>query len=87
MPYPHHLGEAPLYHMDVYRLEDSKEDIGIKDYFNKDGVCIIEWAELIEDSLPKERLDITFKIIDENTRVLKFVPHGEKYEIICNSVL
>ena len=80
-------GEAPLYHMDAYRLEDPKEDIGIKDYFNKDGITIIEWAELIEDKLPKERLDIFFKIVDENTRVLKFVPYGEKYESIVNSVL
>ena len=80
-------GEAPLYHMDVYRLEDSEEDIGFSDYFNKDGVTIIEWAELIEDKLPEERLDVYFKVIDENTRVLKFIPHGKQYEDICNSVL
>ena len=80
-------GEAPLYHMDVYRLEDSNEDIGFSDYFNKDGICIIEWAELIEDKLPEKRLDVVFKMIDENTRVLKFIPHGKEYEDICNSVL
>ena len=80
-------GEAPLYHMDVYRLEDSKEDIGLADYFKKGGICLIEWADLIEDILPKERLDIEFKIIDENTRVLKFIPHGKPYEDIVNSVL
>ncbi len=79
-------GEMPLYHMDVYRILDN-EDFGIEDYFNKDGVCIIEWAELIEDRLPEERLDINFKIIDENTRVLVFVPHGEVYEELCNAVL
>ena len=80
-------GEMPLYHMDVYRLEDSSEDIGFADYFKNDGICIVEWAELIQDKLPKERLDITFKIIDENTRVLVFEPHGQKYEELCNSVL
>ena len=80
-------GEAPLYHMDVYRLEDSSEDIGFADYFENDGICIVEWAELIQDKLPKERLDITFKIIDENTRVLVFEPHGQQYEELCNSVL
>ena len=63
-------GELPLYHIDAYRLEDKKDDIGITDYFNKDGVTIIEWAELIEEELPEERLDIVFKLIDENTRVL-----------------
>ena len=80
-------GEAPLYHMDVYRLEDSTDDIGISDYFKKGGVCIIEWAELIEKELPDKRLDIEFKIIDENTRVLKFIPHGKEYVDIVNSVI
>ena len=63
-------GELPLYHMDVYRLEDNKDNIGLTDYFNKGGVTIIEWADMIEDELPSERLDIEFKFIDENTRVL-----------------
>ena len=79
-------GEMPLYHMDVYRILDN-EDFGVEDYFNKDVICMIEWAELIEDRLPEERLDINFKIIDENTRVLVFIPHGERYEELCNAVL
>ena len=79
-------GEAPLYHMDVYRLDDNA-DFGVEDYFNKDGICILEWAELIEDRLPEERLDITFKIVDENTRVLVFKPHGLQYEELCDAVL
>ena len=80
-------GEAPLYHMDVYRLNENSDGVGIEDYYDKKGICIIEWAEMIEDILPKKRLDIEFVIIDENTRVLKFTPHGEEYESICNSVL
>ena len=47
-------GELPLYHMDVYRLEDNKDNIGIKDYFNKGGITIIEWADMIEDELLKK---------------------------------
>ena len=80
-------GEMPLYHMDVYRLDDSKEDFGLKDYLNQDAVVIIEWPEMIQDQLPEERLDIKFKVIDENTRVLVFTPYGEKYEDLCQSVL
>lgn len=79
-------GEMPLYHIDAYRIEDNS-DFGVEDYFNKDGVCIIEWAELLENRLPAERLDINFKIIDENTRILVFIPYGEKYEELCNAVL
>jgi len=79
-------GEMPLFHMDVYRLEDSKEDFGLKDYLNQDAVTIIEWPEMIEDQLPPERLDIKFKIVDDYTRVLIFTPYGEKYEDLCQSV-
>ena len=80
-------GELPLYHMDVYRLEETGDDIGITDYFNKGGVTIIEWADIIEDKLPEERLVIKFKVINEDTRILLFEAYGEKYEELCNAVL
>ncbi|MDD4408008.1 MAG: tRNA (adenosine(37)-N6)-threonylcarbamoyltransferase complex ATPase subunit type 1 TsaE [Bacilli bacterium] len=80
-------GEIPLYHMDVYRIEKDNDTIGINDYFNKDGICLIEWSDLIGDYLPKERLDIKFIIIDENTRIIKLIPYGEKYEDLINSVI
>ena len=79
-------GEMPLYHMDVYRIDDN-QDFGVEDYFNKEGVSIIEWSELIQDRLPEERLEINFKIIDENTRILVFKPFGEQYEELCDAVL
>ena len=80
-------GEAELYHMDVYRCEDNYESVGIEDYFKRDGVTIIEWADMISDILPSERLDINITIAGENTRVLTLVPHGEKYEELCSAVL
>lgn len=80
-------GEMPLYHMDVYRLEENIESTGLLDYFDKDGVVIIEWANMIEDYLPEERLDVFFKAIDEEKRIMKFVPHGEKYEELCEDAL
>lgn len=72
-------GELPLYHMDVYRTNGKVEGLGIEEYFEKGGVTIIEWAEMIEDILPSERLDITFKITGENNRVVVITPRGEKY--------
>ena len=72
-------GELPLYHMDVYRTNGKVEGLGIEEYFEKGGVTIIEWAEMIEDILPSERLDITFKITGENNRVMVITPHGDKY--------
>ncbi len=79
-------GQMPLYHMDLYRLDEKKEDIGLLDYFNKDGICIIEWPEMMSDDLPKERLDIDIKVIDEETRVLVLKPYGPQYEDLCEAV-
>lgn len=80
-------GEMPLNHMDVYRLEESDETIAFNDYFNGNSVTIIEWSELIKEQLPDERLEIKFKVIDENTRVLVLKPYGQKYEDVVNYVL
>lgn len=80
-------GELPLYHMDVYRVDDNISNLGIEEYFNKGGVTIIEWADMIEDYLPEERLDIKFKVIDEESRVLLIKAHGEEYVRICEDIL
>ena len=50
-------------------------------------VRLEQWAEIIQNKLPKERLEITFNIIDENTRVLVFKAYGEKYDELCQAVL
>jgi len=80
-------GELPLYHMDVYKLDGNTDGIGIEEYFNKNGVVVIEWASTIKDILPEERLDIKFKVVDENKRLLILKPHGKKYEELCEAVL
>lgn len=80
-------GELPLYHMDVYRLDGKVDDLGIEDYYTRGGVTIIEWSDMIKDYLPEERLDIKFKVIDEDTRTLTFIPRGRVYEDICEAVL
>ncbi len=80
-------GELPLYHMDVYRLDGNHEGVGIEEYFNKGGVVIIEWADTIKEILPDNRLDIYFKVVDEEKRVLTIKPHGKEYEELCEAVL
>ena len=63
-----------IYHFDVYRLEDSSEfyEIGGEEYF-ENGICLIEWGELIKDALPKDYIHIVFKKDDndENLRILE----------------
>lgn len=80
-------GELPLYHMDVYRIEKKVEELGLDEYFDGDGVTIIEWADMIEEYLPKERLDITIKVTGEDTRTFILKPIGKKYEDICEAIL
>ena len=54
-------GRLPLYHFDVYRIEEPEEmeEIGYEEYFYADGVCLIEWAELIEELLPATCIRVT----------------------------
>ena len=62
-------GRIPLYHFDVYRISDVSEmdEIGYEEYFYGEGVCLIEWAEIIEDILPKDVTWITIeKYMDED---------------------
>ncbi len=56
-------GRLPFYHFDVYRIADidEMEEIGYEDCFYGDGVCLIEWAELIEELLPKDRTKVTIR--------------------------
>lgn len=74
-------GKIPLYHFDVYRIGSSDEmyDIGYDEYINGEGVCIIEWANLIEDILPDEYLYIELKYKDMSREMI-LNPVGEKYE-------
>ena len=56
-------GRMPLYHFDVYRIGDIEEmdEIGYEDYFYGNGLCMIEWANLIEEILPEKRHDISIE--------------------------
>jgi tRNA threonylcarbamoyladenosine biosynthesis protein TsaE len=80
-------GEMTLYHMDVYRLNGDVSSLGLEEYYHKGGVVIIEWSDTIQDYLPKERLEIKIKVVDENTRIMIFKPYGKVYEDICEAVL
>lgn len=56
-------GRLPLYHFDVYRIGDVEEmdEIGYEDYFFGNGVCLIEWAGLIEEIIPEDAIKITIE--------------------------
>ena len=75
-------GDIPIYHFDVYRLEEAEEvyDIGFDDYIGGDGISIIEWADKIQEELPDDTLFVELAYDTENTRkvsVYKII-NGEK---------
>ena len=79
----YHEGRLPLYHMDVYRLEDaSADDIGLEEYFNGDGVSVVEWSQFIDDELPNEYLIIHIIKDEQNDDQRKIVieAKGERYQ-------
>ena len=69
----------PLYHIDAYRLEDLHQDLGLEEYIEGDGVCLIEWAEFIKEVIPDELLKIEIEILENEERVISITPVGNKY--------
>lgn len=85
----YHHPNANIYHFDVYRLSDSDEfyAIGGEEYFNN-GICIIEWGEIIEDILPNDYIKISFSKNEENInyRNLHISAFGEKSKSIISNL-
>lgn len=79
-------GRLPLYHMDVYRVEDSYEDLGFEEYFEGSGVTVVEWAHLIETQLPENLLTIHLYHGENDTRRLVLEPKGLRFEQICKEL-
>ena len=78
-----------IFHFDVYRLESVDEfyEIGGEEYFSN-GICIVEWGEIIKEALPPEYIQISFdrNEIDINKRVLNIKTFGNKFDNIFNSM-
>ena len=72
-------GRFPLYHFDLYRVKDPREifNVGFQEYISSGGVIVIEWAERMDDYLPKEHLKIEFELKGNNQRSIKILPKGK----------
>ncbi|WP_088825488.1 tRNA (adenosine(37)-N6)-threonylcarbamoyltransferase complex ATPase subunit type 1 TsaE [Listeria goaensis] len=81
-------GRLPLYHMDVYRLEEaSPDELGFDEYFLGDGVSVVEWAHYIAETLPSEYLKITISRVSDDERNLEFEAVGMRYKAFLTEVL
>lgn len=73
-------GRVPLYHMDAYRLESSPdEDLGFDEYFNGDGITIVEWPQFIKDEIPDNHISINIKRLSDTEREVTFKLHGDTF--------
>ncbi|AYV69149.1 tRNA (adenosine(37)-N6)-threonylcarbamoyltransferase complex ATPase subunit type 1 TsaE [Niallia circulans] len=79
-------GKLPLYHMDVYRLKDSDEDLGFDEYFEGAGVTVVEWAHLIEEQLPVDYLQINLYYDNTSGRKIVLSPKGSRYMQLCKEL-
>jgi tRNA threonylcarbamoyladenosine biosynthesis protein TsaE len=70
-------GRVPLVHLDGYRLDSAEafEELGLGDYFEGEGVLVVEWAEKVPD-LPEERIDIAIRWVDEHRRHFRIGARG-----------
>lgn len=82
-------GRLPLYHFDLYRLENTGEvgAIGYEEFLYGDGVSVIEWAERLGGLTPKEHLRVELRHKGENERSIKFSAAGERYCRIMKGVV
>ncbi len=79
-------GDKTLYHIDAYRLMDNPYDLGFEEYIDDGGVMVVEWFDYIIEMIGNEYLEIVFTYIDENTREIELIAHGDKYEDVIKEL-
>ena len=77
-----HYGRLPLYHIDLYRLDNIEEiiDLGLDDYLYGKGVCVVEWAERGLGVMPEEHLLIEISYLSGDERRFQLTPNGQRYQ-------
>ncbi len=81
-----YVGRTGLSHFDAYRLEDGDYDLGFEEIFESGDVCVVEWAQFIEDILPIERINITIKKVDDDKRIFVFDATGSQCQDIIKEL-
>ena len=71
-----YAGKIPIYHIDLYRLERVEDIIalGLEEYLEGDGICVIEWADRMDTLLPESHIQVRITGEDESTRTIEVVP-------------
>ncbi len=82
----YHSGRMPFYHIDLYRVNssDSLWNLGLEEYLEGDGVCVIEWARKVRDFLPESWLLINIEIMTDTKRTLHFESEGDHFQKVLH---
>lgn len=76
----------PLYHMDAYRLEGAHQDLGFEECFT-DGLCVVEWAEYIEEQIPSDHIAMSLTETGETSRNVQIEATGEESRKIVDEIM
>lgn len=84
----YHTGRIPFFHADLYRVSGAQEleEIGFSEYFDRDGVVLVEWPERLEYLLPEDYLEIGIHQEDGEKRRISLLGKGIKYEQLVDSL-
>ena len=79
----YHEGRLPIYHMDLYRLGDSSElyELGLWEYYDGDGVCLVEWSNLFDDLWPDHALVVQIDLCAGEKRTVTLSGNGRGSEL------
>lgn len=82
-------GRLPLWHMDLYRVEEAEElwELGLEEFLDSPGVLAIEWPDIALHLLPRNWLQILIQPLNGNRRSLEFVPVGEKHRLLAEELM
>lgn len=83
-----YAARLPIYHFDAYRLHTEAEfaDLGVHEYFESDGVCLVEWADRVHGCLPLEHLRIALSVTGPTSRRAELEGRGNAYEKLIAEV-
>ena len=82
-------GRIPLYHMDVYRIESGADDLGLDEYFEGDGLSVIEWGRQLGDYVPEDYLELLIHKDPENDeqRQVELTAYGKQGSALKERIL
>ena len=81
-------GRLMLYHIDLYRIDDPREaqDLGLDEYVEGEGVCVVEWADKALPIFPAEHLQVELRHQGPQARGLRFTAHGHRHAQLLDSI-